>query len=356
MRAQALKYVGLAALLALTSGCTAMSPASADWFSDGLTGTSLVGRAPVQAGGGNTSGSTSNPAVSGATIALYQTAIGPIAWKGVQLARMQASGTNLLWQAPPDRNNQALAIPEEGRGWAVGYGVARYQSGAWSAEPTDVDSVASPTAPSAQRVLLTDVSFAPGSTTDGYAVGTRGTILKYNALTKRWAKVTVDAAASKQLGTVKVLAPNDVWVAGEVLLHFDGTTWTQVTDVPGEISGLAALAADNVWASTGSGLYQWNGASWTQKFAPTGGLVGAPQLASFGGTVVGLAVEPGVPSGAVFTYRDGEWRTETVTVPADIGLDTVVLASQTTAYAKTYDNSGVYRFDLSTKLWSLYSE
>lgn len=361
MRAQALRHIGLAALLALaTTGCAEMGPTSAlmtDSFTAGTSRNGLVGSSPL--GGGGVSGSVGGdrqPAVGGATTALYQTAIGPIAWKGVQLARMLGSGTSLLWNAPPDRYGQAIAIPQEGLGWAVGYGVARYQAGAWDTENTDVDAVSNPTTTSSQRILLTDVAFAPGSSTVGYAVGTRGTILRYDATAKRWVKVTVPDATGMHLGTVKVLAANDVWVAGQVLLHFDGATWTKVTSVPGEISGLAVVDAGNVWASTGSGLYQWDGAAWTARFTPTGRTVGAPQVAAFGSTVVGLALEPGVPNGAVFTYQNGAWQTETVTVPADVGLDTVVLASQTTAYAKTYDNAGVYRFDLGTKKWSYYSD
>lgn len=355
MRATVMRHIGCAALLALFStGCTAADlplPTGAMGSWADYPSSSLVGKSPL--GGGGTPASSE---VNGATTALYQTSVGPVAWKGVQLAKLQSTGPSLLWNAPPDRNSQAIAIPQDGLAWAVGYGVARYKLGQWDVEPTDVDAAASPAAPSSTRIVLMDVSFAPGSTSVGYAVGTRGTILRYDSVAKRWVAVAVADATGKQLGTVKVLASNDVWVAGEVLLHFNGTTWTKVTDVPGQVSGLAAVDASNVWASTGDGLYQWNGTAWQAKFTPTGHTVGAPAIATFGSTLVGLAIEPGVPSGAVFTYQDGQWTTETVTVPADIGLDTVVLGSQTTAYAKTYDNSGVYRFDLSTKKWSYYSE
>ncbi|HEY9857069.1 MAG TPA: hypothetical protein V6D05_15100 [Stenomitos sp.] len=352
-----MNHLGCVALVAiLTSGCTAAdfampTGAMGSWGAPN----SLVDSSPRGGGGTTPTGST----INGATVALFQTSIGPIAWKGVQLAQMQSTGTTLLWNAPPDRNNQALAIPQSGLAWAVGYGVARYQNSEWNSDVTDVDAVATPTTASSQRVLLTDVSFAPGSSTVGYAVGTRGTILRYNGV-DRWTKVTDAGLTTENLGTVKVLAPNDVWVAGQVLMHYNGNEWTKVTTVPGEISGLAVVDAHNVWASTGSGLYQWDGSAdwtaWTAKFVPTGKTVGAPRIAAFGNTVVGLAIEPGVPSGAVFTYRNGTWQTETVTVPADVGLDTVVLASQNLAYAKTYDNSGVYRFDLTSKTWSYYSE
>lgn len=350
-----MKHFGLAALFAiLTSGCTAadfaMPTSMGSWSA---TPNSLVDSSP-RGGGGTTSGTT----VNGATTALFQTSLGPVAWKGVQLAQLQSTGTTVLWNAPPDRYNQAIAIPQAGLGWAVGYGIARYQNGAWDTDATDVDAVSTPTTVTSQRVLLTDVSFAPGSATVGYAVGTRGTLLRYDSVAKRWRKVTDEGLTltTENLGTVKVVAPDDVWVAGQVLWHLKGTTWTKFTTVPGEISGLAVVDANNVWVSTGSGLYQWNGSTWTLTFSPASSTVGAPQIASFGGTIVGLAIEPGVPNGAVFTYQNGAWQTDTVTVPADIGLDTVVLASQTLAYAKTYDNSGVYRFDLTTKKWSYYSE
>lgn len=348
--------LALGALLALTTaGCAGMEgltamPMGSVGSLDAYPSNSLVGKSPTGGGG------YASADVNGATSALFQTSIGPVAWKGVQLARMASVGPTLLWNAPPDRYGQALAIPQQSLGWAVGYGIARYQAGAWDTEVTDVDSLANPTAAASQRIVLTDVSFASGSATVGYAVGTRGTILRYEAATKRWIKVAVDDAAGQNLGTVKVLAANDVWVAGEVLLHFDGATWNRFTSVPGAVSGLAVVGSSNLWASTGSGLYQWNGTDWQAKFTPAGHTVGAPQIAAFGSTIVGLAIEPGVPSGAVFTLQDGVWKTETVTVPADVGLDSIVIASQTTAYAKTYDNAGVYRFDLPTRTWSYYSE
>lgn len=347
-----MKLFGLMALLAITtSGCVAMpTDAFAGWDDYGSPN-SLVGKSPLGGGGVSSGGE-----VSGVTSALFQTSTGPVAWKGVQLARMLTPSPSLLWNAPPDNNNQALAVPKDGFGWAVGYGIARCEAGVWTTEPTDVDSVSSPLVASSQRIRLTDVSFASGSTAVGYTVGTRGTILKYDSVAKRWGKVAGDPATGQNLGTVKVLAANDVWVAGQVLLHFDGATWTKFTSVPSGVSGLAVVSPSNIWASTGSGLYQWNGTDWTVKFAPTGHAVGAPQIAAFGNTIVGLAIEPGVPSGAVFTLKDGAWQTETVTVPADVGLDSVVIASETTAYAKTYDNSGVYRFDLPTKKWYYYSE
>lgn len=356
MRAQMKLATGAALLALVLNGCMAAdvlptsTMAGARYPYDSSTG--LVGSSPR--GGGGTSGAVSD--VQGATTALFQTSLGPVAWKGVQLARLQGTGPSLLWNAPPDRYGQALAIPQDGVGVAVGYGIARYQGGAWNSDVTDLDAVLTPTAASGQRVLLTDVGFAAGDATVGYAVGTRGTVLRYDPAAGRWKAVTGTGLAAENLGSVKVIAANDVWVAGQVLLHFDGAAWTRVTAVPGEISGLAVVAANNVWASTGSGLYQWDGRAWTQPFASTGVTVGAPQIASFDGTIVGLALEPGVPSGAVFTYQDGAWKTETVTVPQDVGLDTVVLASQTLAYAKTYDNSGVYRFDLATKTWSRYAD
>ncbi|HEY9897554.1 MAG TPA: hypothetical protein V6D00_00100 [Pantanalinema sp.] len=349
MRARSINLVGTAILLAsLATGCTSL-PTSADalWAPGASLGL-------VSGGGGKGDGEV--VPVTGTTTALFQTDIGPIAWKGVQLARL-LPGSPKLCNAPSDRYGRAIAIASDASvGWAAGAGIVRYETGTWELEPTDLDDVLSPTKPLKDRVLLTDLSVASASAGFvGYAVGTKGAILRYDAPQRQWTKVAVQAAAGKNLGSVKVLAADDVWVAGEVVMHFDGKDWTAYPDL-GIASGLAAPSSQNVWLSTAAGLYHFDADGWTLKFPSGNRTLGAPRIVAFGDTVVGMAVESGVPMGEVYTLTQTTWALEPVAIPKDVALDTVVLADAQTAYAKSYDNSGVWKYDLAKRAWSRFSD
>lgn len=348
MRARFAKLCGVLALLAsVTTGCMSMVPTMADgsWAPGGSLG--------LVTGGGGMNGEY--VPVAGATSALFQTAIGPIAWKGVQLAYL-APGSPKLWNAPPDRYGTAIAIATESVGWAGGAGIVRYGAGAWTTEPTQLDDVLSTTKPLKDRVLLTDLSVVetPGGYV-GYAVGTKGAILKYAPSSKVWTKVEVPAASGKNLGSVKVLTADDVWVAGEVVMHFDGSNWTAYPEVP-TASGLAVAGPNDVWVSTAAGLYHRKDGAWSLDFPSGNRTLGAPRIVAFGATVVGMTVESGVPMGEVYTLSGTSWSLEPVSIPEDVALDTVVLASAKTAYAKSYDNSGVWKYDLEKRVWSRFSD
>jgi hypothetical protein len=334
-------------LASLAAGC-APSDALATWAPGASLGL-------VSGGGGKLDGELTP--VEGVTSALFQTELGPIAWKGVQLAQLKP-GSPKLCNAPSDRYGRAIAIASDASaGWAAGAGIVRYGAGTgWTVELTDLDDALSPTKPLRDRVVLTDVSVASSSEGYvGYAVGTKGAILKYDAAQLQWRKVEVAAAAGKNLGSVKVLAKDDVWVAGEVVMHFDGNDWTAYPAL-GIASGLAAPTAQNVWLSTAAGLYRFEAGEWTLKLSSGDRTLGAPRVVVFGDTVVGMAVESGVPMGEVYTLTETTWAREPVAIPEDVALDTVVLADARTAYAKSYDNSGVWKYDLATRVWSRFSD
>ncbi len=72
------------------------------------------------------------------------------------------------------------------------------------------------------------------------------------------------------LHDVAVIAPDDVWVAGEyvepgvvapLLQHWDGTSWETVFSPTGG-AGIVALASDDVW-TCGGGFAHWDGTEWT---------------------------------------------------------------------------------------------
>ena len=60
-------------------------------------------------------------------------------------------------------------------------------------------------------------------------------------------------------------APDDVWAAGQFLLHFDGTSFKQVTDAPiVSAADFWGFAPNDVYAVSGTDLAHWDGASWNE--------------------------------------------------------------------------------------------
>ena len=90
-----------------------------------------------------------------------------------------------------------------------------------------------------------------------------------------WTQVPSPAGA---LGAVAATSPRSAWAAGEgyPILNWDGTAWTQTTSPPGGISAMAATSPGNAWAvgstfgpTSQTVTVHWNGTAWTQVPSPT---------------------------------------------------------------------------------------
>ena len=128
---------------------------------------------------------------------------------------------------------------------------------------------------------LTGLTFI--SPTDGWAVGD-GETCHYNGQT--WTDVP---SPQEQLQDVSGVTSNDVWAVGarvvdrgesvdyqSIAEHWNGSTWTLATFVPGQIMrGVEALAANDVWAvgtdSYGPFLAHYDGTSWSPAPTPEWG-------------------------------------------------------------------------------------
>ncbi len=104
-------------------------------------------------------------------------------------------------------------------------------------------------------------------------------ILKWSG--SSWAHIPnpLRSLGNTRLHDVAVLGPADVWVAGShkknaVFMHWDGLGWTlfpgpvSQSTIPGEIVALAALATDDIWASSGSEYFHWDGSEWSAVAPP----------------------------------------------------------------------------------------
>jgi hypothetical protein len=65
-------------------------------------------------------------------------------------------------------------------------------------------------------------------------------------------------------------APDDVWAAGDVLLHWDGTRWREGTACSDYLLGLWGSGPDDVWAVGEAGtILRWGGTSWAAVPGPS---------------------------------------------------------------------------------------
>jgi hypothetical protein len=142
------------------------------------------------------------------------------------------------------------------------------------------------------------------SDTDAWAVGwyydvssvAEALILHWNGTA--WSQVPLSGPgdAGDYLAAVSGVASNDVWAVGSynntgdarglrhpLAVHYDGTAWTVApmpeTAAGGYLRAVTALASDDVWAVGSKNgyrtpiAYHWNGTAWTEM--PTAALAGA---------------------------------------------------------------------------------
>jgi hypothetical protein len=119
---------------------------------------------------------------------------------------------------------------------------------------------------------------------------------------------TYEAPNTHGVEALWAFAPNDVWAGGAVMLHFDGSAFTEVTTpAAGFVTDFWGLAPNDLYAVTDFELLHWDGAAWT--------------LVDFGGVIdpIGLTAVWGTSgsdlwlgddlNGRVFRWDGTAWST-----------------------------------------------
>ncbi len=101
-----------------------------------------------------------------------------------------------------------------------------------------------------------------------------------------WTSIPIPASGgANTLNDVSAVASNDVWAVGDTTvcdgfgcyssayaIHWNGTQWINLSPTGGVLSGVEALAANNVYAvgtkSLGTVVLRWNGKSWRSVPSP----------------------------------------------------------------------------------------
>ncbi len=163
-----------------------------------------------------------------------------------------------LFGTLPDRALNSVTMVSANDGWAVGnYCRFYWVSGVPTWDTNSVimrwngsswNEVGSPT-------YLTLGSVTMVSATDGWAVGTWGTIQRWNGSEWSW----LGSPTNCDLKSVTMVSTNDGWAVGgggshcpsqpSVILHWDGNTWSEITSpVSQRLNSITMISADEGWA------------------------------------------------------------------------------------------------------------
>ena len=104
------------------------------------------------------------------------------------------------------------------------------------------------------------ISIGGSSSADVWAFGVRGLALHWDG--KRWSRV--DIGRTDTLVGVWGAASDDLWAVGAgVVLHFDGSTWSEVSGFDHTFEGVCGTASNDVWLHGRSALFHWDGSTWS---------------------------------------------------------------------------------------------
>ena len=210
--------------------------------------------------------------------------------------------------------------------------------------------------------LKADNAWAVGSYTDG-SDGTvpKMLILHWNG--RSWKHMASHFPGCLKAGDglygVAAISPHDAWAVGRatscvfgdeitVILHWNGTTWAEVTSPdPGVfgdnfLTGIAARSAHDVWAvgsyaAPGGGPLQslivhWDGHSWTQvpsadPYDEDIGLTSVAAISATNAWAVGLATTGALGSSQILAFHWNGHSWQQVPAPQGLGQGLVAVAA-----------------------------
>ena len=131
-----------------------------------------------------------------------------------------------------------------------------------------------PLTPSGVEVLAYGSEFFGSVVSDASGViwgqGPAG-VLRYDPSiqeTRRWTIADDAWFGPGVFADVATAREGGVWLYGSLVVHFDGTTFTQVIEAPGmgDVQALAEASDGKLWAAVnGAGLLYWNGSAWVES-------------------------------------------------------------------------------------------
>ncbi len=183
---------------------------------------------------------------------------------------------------------QALAVRSAGDIWAVGATVAHWNGTSWTTSALERDP-AGRVLPDAVATTADGKAWTVGRAVPQSIKSAVPAIQSWDG--SAWHRQKLPDTGTGELTGLTALAPDDIWAAGTsfgtdttdqsaLLLHWDGTSWTRVAAPAGGedrwIGAVTASASDDVWAvggrisSDGEHPYaaHWDGKRWTDVPTP----------------------------------------------------------------------------------------
>jgi hypothetical protein len=103
-------------------------------------------------------------------------------------------------------------------------------------------------------------------------------------------------------------APDDVWAASQTLLHFDGASFTEITDAPiVSAADFWGFAPNDVYSVSSTDLARWDGAAWT--LVDFAGAIDPSSLTAVWGTSDDDLWLGDELNGRVYHWDGGAWST-----------------------------------------------
>jgi PKD repeat protein len=163
------------------------------------------------------------------------------------------------------------------------------------------------------------------SSTDGWAVGYKGIILRWNGID--W--LEYPSPISQTLNSVFPVSSTDAWAVGNggSILRWDGTLWTSYLSPSNHtLNELSFISSDNGWAVGDQGtILHWNGSNWSVVSSPTSNAINSIEiLDSSNGWAVGNA-------GTILHWNGSSWST--YTSPTNLNLYDIDMYSTNEGWA-----------------------
>jgi hypothetical protein len=247
-----------------------------------------------------------------------------------QAASAAPAGWRLVYQLPKTGQQQLVAITAPGRtsAWAVGGSstsaiVLRWNGRFWRRVSL----------PHVQGEFAFDVqASSPNNVWIAASNGSSVELERWNGAS--WQAVPAPAAA---LSALHVISPRDVWAASlcpapagsppcSILWHWDGTSW-YAHKVRLNVSSLAGVTADNVWAVGVRGLtaagplrigrpyaLRWDGQQWRSVSMPAPRIQVAPVAAVAASGRVWVGIVPRTGRACALQRSGTHWATLTPAV------------------------------------------
>jgi len=248
-------------------------------------------------------------------------------WSSVALPAVPGANfdTNLrLTGVSGDSANDVIAVGNELLGATNGPLAFKWSNGAWQQLTTPSGAWWS---------SMTEVkTFSP---TDAWAIGQTSTINGYTATATQWngtswtqTQVTAPFPANLVLSMNSISgdSPSDIWAVGtaasssyrnrvveSVILHYNGTSWTQFTSPDNSgLTSVAAISPTDAWATAADGdILQFSNGAWTvASTAFNTPSVDSPEIAAVSATNIWIAGVVANDEFAVAHYNGTSWTSQ----------------------------------------------